>query len=325
VKRSPGLLRRLFWSGYNVSVKFSIFSCPRCRTALQIPVSAQREKILRCSKCGFIFPGPHSPATPTNGAARLTEDATSAPTTWVDWQSSNAMEPAPAPADPPPRPRPRRFRPNRRRRSAFPWVFLVVGLVVGLASIGLLVVLVVAFWPSGKSGKLSASNQKVDTEKISLQNWQEYVSQEGRFRVSFPGPPTFKDDVVHTRIGSLPVKCYDCESGDYEFSVFFGELGSDDLWDISPEKWIDAEGEIYIVRANAKLRADKSLSLHGHFGKERRYELSVGWFVVRRMYAVNRCIYTVNFARKKREAPEEIINRFFDSFEILDEPKSKEQ
>lgn len=140
-----------------------------------------------------------------------------------------------------------------------------------------------------------------------------------------PGTPKFKDSVVHTRLGSLPVKAYDCESGDCEFSVFYGDLDSEDLLHISPEEWIDAEREIYIVRANGKLLAEKSLSLHDYLGKERRYELSVGWVVARRMYAVNRRIYTVNFSRKKLEAPEDVVSRFFDSFEIFDQAKSEEQ
>jgi hypothetical protein len=86
---------------------------------------------------------------------------------------------------------------------------------------------------------------------------------------------------------------------------------------------MDAEREIYIVRASARLLVEKNLSLHGYFGKERRYELSVGWFVARRMYAVDRRIYTVNFSRKKQEAPEDVVAHFFDSFEI--QAKSEEK
>jgi hypothetical protein len=187
---------------------------------------------------------------------------------------------------------------------------------VGLASVGLLIVLIVALWPSGKGregvGDFSSSAR-----------WQEFVSAEGRFRVLMPGTPKFKDSVVHTRLGSLPVKAYDVESGEYEFSVFYGDLDSEELRNISPEEWIDAERTIYVARANARLLAEKNVSLHGYFGKERRYELSVGWFVARRMYAANRRIYTINFSRKKREAPEEVLARFFDSFEIL--TKSEER
>jgi len=138
-----------------------------------------------------------------------------------------------------------------------------------------------------------------------------------------PGTPRFEDSVVHTRLGSLPVKAYDVKSGDYEFSVFYGDIDSDELRDISPEEWMDAEREIYIVRASARLLVEKNLSLHGYFGKERRYELSVGRIVVRRMYAVDRRIYTVNFFRKKQEAPEDVVAHFFDSFEI--QAKSEEK
>jgi hypothetical protein len=237
------------------------------------------------------------------------------------WQPSMKVEsspprkiesPLPATESRPPRPR-RSFRPKRR---PVPWILLIVGILVGLASIGLLIVLIVAVWPSGKGEKSVAGS-------ASPLRWQEFVSAEGRFRVLIPGTPKFKDSVVHTRLGSLPVKAYDLERDEYEFSVFFGDLDTEGLADISPEEWIDAERTIYIARANARLVSEKSLSLHGYFGKERRYQLSVGGFVARRMYAVNRRIYTVNLSRKKQEVPEDVAARFFDSFEIL--AKSEEQ
>jgi hypothetical protein len=195
---------------------------------------------------------------------------------------------------------------------------LFVGLVAGLAAIGLLVVVVVAIWPSIQS------DRAVIVASPSLQ-WQEFISAEGRFRVLMPGTPKLEDSVVHTRLGSLPVKAYDCNSGDHEFAVFFGDLDSGNLENISPEEWIDAVRDIYIVRSKANLLAEKKLSGRGLLGKETRYELSVGWVVVRRMYAANRRIYTVNFSRKQRDIPEDILAHFFDSFQILDQAKSEEQ
>jgi hypothetical protein len=300
-------------------VEINTFQCPKCRAILQISGALERGKIIRCTGCDFIFPAPvisadpsplsEGEGTPSRSLDSVLEEP--APDQWIDWQPSMQVESAPPPAEPPPRPR-QGFRPRRR---AFPWVFLIISLFVGLASIGLLIVMIVALWPSAKSDKSAAGSS-------SPLPWQEFVSAEGRFRVLMPGTPKFEDSVVHTRLGSLPVKAYDVKSGEYEFSVFYGDLDSEELKDISPEEWIDAEQAIYIARANARLLAEKNLSLHGYFGKERRYELSVGWLVARRMYAVNRRIYTVNFSRKKQEAPEDVIARFFDSFQILD--KSEE-
>jgi len=68
-----------------------------------------------------------------------------APAKWVDWQPAMKVESPPPAAVPPPRRPRRRFRPKRR---PVPWAFLIVGLLVGLASIGLFIVVIVALWPS---------------------------------------------------------------------------------------------------------------------------------------------------------------------------------
>jgi len=211
----------------------------------------------------------------------------------------------------------------KRRRSSFPWVTLIVGLTVGVASLGLLVILVISLWPSEKGGKGEIANQPVAAPD-DFQKWQEFVSPEGRFRVLMPGTPKFENSVVHTRLGSLPVKAYDVESGDWKFSVFYGDLDSAGLQEVSPEEWIDAVRDIYKVRSQANLLIERGLWLHGHKGKETRFELSVGWIVGRRMYSVNRRIYTVNVSRKKHESLEAVIAHFFDSFQILDEGKAEE-
>ncbi len=303
-------------TSYNGRVKHSIFSCPRCHTVLRTYVTAQPEKILRCSKCGFIFQDPNSSGTRTIQIAELAEESTSGPTTWTDWRSSQTFEPTPAiESSSQSLRRPVRV---RQRRSAFPWVNLIVGLIVGLASLGLLIVLVVVLWPSAK-GKIAASSSSP------LPSWQDFRSTDGRFRVLFPGTPQFEESVVHTRLGSLSVKAYDVKTGEYEFSVFYGDLESEDLRDIAPGEWIDSERDVYMVRAKARLLAEKDISSHGYVAKERRYELSVGWFVARRMYAVNRRIYTVNFSRKKLEVPEDLVTRFFNSFEIMDQIRSDQQ
>jgi hypothetical protein len=134
-------------------VEIRTFQCPKCRTILQIsgaPPALSQERIVRCSHCEFIFPAPVALADATAASEQeaMTGRASSAvqqpaPAIWVDWQPSMQVEPAPSAAQGPPRPR-RRYRP---KRPPFPWIFLIVGLLVGLASVGLVIILIVALWP----------------------------------------------------------------------------------------------------------------------------------------------------------------------------------
>jgi hypothetical protein len=142
------------------TVEISTFHCPRCRVVLQISGVPKPEKILRCTQCEFIFPASLTElaAMPQREAREELKWETGsihseypAAATWTDWPTSGSLAESPLacyPAPPehnlPLRPRPRRFRP---RRQPFPWIFLIVGILVGLASVGLIIVITVALWP----------------------------------------------------------------------------------------------------------------------------------------------------------------------------------
>jgi hypothetical protein len=282
---------------------------------LQIAGLPPPGKIVRCSQCGFIFPAPITIPTEITPVAEFPPDTSAAPATWIDWQSSQILDAAPLSVEPTPRPLRRPVR-LRRRRPAFPWVALVVGLAVGIAAIGLLFVLVVALWPSGKTEKSPGSNQHVAANSLSLQGWHELVPTDRRFRILMPGTPKIEDSVHHTRLGSLRLKVYTLENSDCTFEVWHGDLDSQELQDVSLEDWIDASRDIYIVRSNAQLLSEKDIILGEFWGKETRYVVAEKHTLFRR-YAVNRRLYTLFVSRDKTEPHEDMVLRFLDSFQIL--------
>ena len=212
-------------------MKSSIFRCPRCQTALRTFGSVELEKIVRCSQCGFIFAAPVSSSIRTKHPIDSDLELGLAPASWADWQPSNTSESAPPIEPPPMRARRQPFR-VRRRRANFPWVNLIVGLTVGLAALGLLIISIVALWPSEKSEKLSSTGEKfVNTKdsppgseklaktKDSPSGWQEVISDEGRFRVLMPGTPTINDSVQHNSLGSMSLRAFDLDGPVCKFSV----------------------------------------------------------------------------------------------------------
>ncbi len=67
----------------------------------------------------------------------------------------------------------RRLLRAKRRPPALPWINLIVSLTVGLAALGLLVVLVVALWPSGKGEESAGSNQAESNQHVKKSAQQE--------------------------------------------------------------------------------------------------------------------------------------------------------
>ena len=236
-----------------------------------------------------------------------------APAKWVDWQPTMKVEsPPPAEERPPRRPR-RRFRPKRR---PVPWAFLIVGLLVGLASIGLVIVLIIALWPSGKGEALQSTAEKLVNRKDTPTGWQEVVSDEGRFRVLMPGTPTISDSVQRTSLGSLPIKTYDAFEGpDCKFSVWYGDLDSDEVRDVSPNDWLDAVRDACMIESQGNWQSEMGANDPRIWSRQIRYGTPDTHKVMLCMYVENRRVYTLRISRKKDYPPGEVFMRFFDSFQ----------
>jgi hypothetical protein len=235
------------------------------------------------------------------------------PAKWVDWQPTMKVESPPPAADPPPRRPRRRFRPKRR---PVPWAFLIVGLLVGLASIGVVIVLIVALWPSGKGEALPSTAEKLVKRKDTPKGWQEVVSDEGRFRVLMPGTPTISDSVQRTSLGSLPIKSYDFEGPVCKFSVWYGDLDSDKLRDVSPEDWIDAVRDSSIIESKGNSWNEMRADHPGCWRIQMRHGYPANYRIAFCMYVENRRMYTLKVSREKERPSEEAILRFFNSFQI---------
>ena len=153
--------------------------------------------------------------------------------------------------------------------------------------------------------------------------WQEFQSEDGHYRVMFPGQPV-------TGPAPLPVlgngmNLHGTQTK-YQGMLFFvaqadapAEVLAADDPDVFHKTWLDAAQTVF----KGRLISTAPLELDGHIGQEYTMEVpdslrTPGGGVLRvREYLVNERIYVVAHLGTKRDSIVSDVHKFLDSFQIL--------
>jgi hypothetical protein len=175
------------------------------------------------------------------------------------------------------------------------------------------------------SGRITASVQQPAsqvTKASALQNvrisslpgWSEAVSDEGRFRILFPGNPKIDDDVVST-------KGFKLASSSGKWSALCADLGRTVPNDESALRQVYQQSMDAITRNKTYLIASGDVFINGRLGIEFRIR-GLSQTSYTQAFVFGRRLYTISVTRKKTdqvsaENPSD-VQQFFDSFAYWD-------
>lgn len=152
--------------------------------------------------------------------------------------------------------------------------------------------------------------------------WKEFVSEEGRFKIVFPGIPrqSFKENdtpngKVKTTIFDLPLK------GDY-FEVRYGDFPAEPDVDYNNLKpYYDFIRDNTLKLQSSTLLNEQDVFLNGKLGRELVTNFN-GTYIRHRLFLVGRRMYQtstrVEISHKDNLEIQERSNKFIDSFQIME-------
>jgi hypothetical protein len=153
--------------------------------------------------------------------------------------------------------------------------------------------------------------------------WQEFKSQDGRYRVSFPGQPVAGKAPLPVLGDGIDLQSQQTKYQGMLFFVVQAEpaaevLAADDP-DVYHQTWLDAA----LTALKGHLISTTPLDLSGHVGQEYLMDVpdslkTPGGGVLRvREYLVNDRIYVAAHLGTKRDSMVSDVHKFLDSFQIL--------
>lgn len=152
----------------------------------------------------------------------------------------------------------------------------------------------------------------------SLPEWQNYESKEGWFRVQFPGNPKEEKIPVSKDQRTFEIHIIGVELKNVAYAVSY--------YDVTEEEESTLDYDTLARRTFAPMGATnysmKDIELDGYAGKEAEGSIKIGstdGLARFRFYIVDGRIFTLNAAGKSSLLNSDNTNKFFDSFQLLDE------
>lgn len=160
------------------------------------------------------------------------------------------------------------------------------------------------------------------------EQWKEFVSTEGGFKVRMPGVPSEVSFPIEDKSGGAVAHFHNLITNTAEYAVGY-TIFARDLETLQPSKvTLDGIRDRALARENGKLLSEEDITAAGHPGRSLVIEVSDGIFRDRYFLVGNR-LYTVTVFTPKviarsnagtegiRTAQESVAKRFLDSFSLL--------
>lgn len=163
-----------------------------------------------------------------------------------------------------------------------------------------------------------------------LQDWFNYVSKEGNYKIQFPASPKEQTQTVASAVGDLTMYIALVESEDEQaanllymsaYCAYPGDKVNSDNPKETLDKFFKGAAEGAAKKINGEIRSFKEISYKGFPGRELLIDANLAgmdFAVKQKLILVKNKFYMVQtFTRKEMETNTE-STKFFDSFGLVD-------
>src|SRR5258706_7259956 len=150
--------------------------------------------------------------------------------------------------------------------------------------------------------------------------WRDYQSEEGRFKVSFPGEPVTKRGKLRTESGELPSTWHTAGDGvDATYDVRYTDYPGAVTGRLTPAKMLAAARDGLIAQSKGRLESDNPVGMGKVAGRDLQITGEDGMHYRFRLLLVEHRLYQLTaMARPPARADED---RFFASFQLIGFPR----
>jgi len=149
-------------------------------------------------------------------------------------------------------------------------------------------------------------------------DWVEVRSQEGRFSIKMPAPPTESTRLVETAAGTIALRSWELDQQDFKYLVSFSDYPDAFLASRDPEAILDAASEGANTFVAGTRLEETPISLGKNPGRFLVLLDASGERVMQiRLLLVGRRLYQFGIVTRRQDRSAAEVDRFLDGFALL--------
>ena len=162
---------------------------------------------------------------------------------------------------------------------------------------------------------LGQNNNQADLRQP---NFEDFVSEEGRFSILMPGKSTLKITNVNTPVGEIPLYSFTVGDDNFAYIVSYADYPEDVIESSNPKDILDGVREGVVEGVRGTLISEIIISINGNPGREINIDVGGTTSVKSKVYLVENRLYQIMVvATNKEEIFLNSVNQFFDSFSLI--------
>jgi TonB family protein len=160
---------------------------------------------------------------------------------------------------------------------------------------------------------------------IPVEEWQEFKHEAGNFAVMMPGKPLEISQTIEGDMGKVPTKSFVAHSGQITFAVMYSDYPITFDAPDAVKAILNAMRDIMLSKSRGKLISEKEHVFKKYPGRELAAGTDNGMARVR-MYLIEQRLYTLTAllsdSNDLKLLESKQVDRFLDSFQLIEEPKA---
>ena len=176
----------------------------------------------------------------------------------------------------------------------------------------------------GSSESATDALSKLDSISKSLEDQtsdlvsDKYTSEDGKFKVNFPGTPTVASDNIPTEVGNIEMKSFTYEKSATEvYMIAYSDYPSELVKQSDPDAILTGAKEGALNNMGATMETEEKISMDGHPGYIFK-AVKDSYYMVYKIFLKDNRLYQILMMRDGAYPSQEAVDSYIGSFELID-------
>ena len=166
--------------------------------------------------------------------------------------------------------------------------------------------------------KLDSISNSLNDQLDDMSTTDKYTSEDGRFKVNFPGTPKVESQDIPTEVGNIEMKSFTYEKSATEvYMIAYSDYPSELVKQSDPDAILTGAKEGALTNMGATMDSEEKITMDGNPGYQFK-AVKDSYYMVYKIFLKENRLYQILMMRDGSFPSQEAVDSYIGSFELID-------